>query len=118
MLCTKCRLCCTGAVFADVELSGRVEATAMECLGLEVEEEEGRFLLIQRCRAIGTKGCQVYDFRPVCCREFECKLLRDVESGAIELERALCIVHELRSEIRYGDRKSSREMINSHLLKS
>ena len=88
-LCTRCGLCCDGTLFADVELSGRPEATGLEILGLEVEDgDAGGPLLVQPCRALRGRRCSIYPHRPACCRTFECRLLQDVRRGAVSVGRA------------------------------
>ena len=88
-LCTQCGLCCDGSLFADVELSGRAEATTLEIMGLEIEDDEKNgALLLQPCRALEGRRCAIYAHRPECCRTFECRLLQDVRRGAVGVERA------------------------------
>jgi len=88
-LCTRCGLCCDGTLFADVELAGRAEATRLEVLGLEIEDDDGtRALLVQPCRALEGTRCGIYAHRPRCCRTFECRLLQDVRGGAVGVDRA------------------------------
>jgi len=115
-LCTQCGLCCTGAIFADVELRDEKEATAMECLGLEIEEEDGRSLLIQPCRALRGKRCGVYAHRPDCCRRFECKVLKDFESGKISVTKALGTINRLRGLVKSHDHHAVREFVNRQFL--
>jgi len=88
-LCTRCGLCCDGSLFADVELASQAEATGLEILGLEIEEDDadGK-LLSQPCAALLGTRCGIYAHRPRCCRTFECRLLRDVRHGAVSVERA------------------------------
>jgi len=100
VLCTRCGLCCDGSLFADVELAGRAEATRLEVLGLEVEDDGGRHaLLIQPCRALDGTRCSVYVHRPKCCRSFECRLLQDARRGAVSAERAVEQIVETRQQI-------------------
>src|SRR5437773_10358721 len=88
-LCTRCALCCDGSLFADVELSGPKEATGLEILGLKIEDDgEGGRLLSQPCAAVRGKRCGIYAHRPESCRTFECRLLQDVQRGAVSVERA------------------------------
>ena len=88
-LCTRCGLCCDGSLFVDVELAGRVEATRLEILGLDVEEDDAEGAqLLQPCAALRGRRCGIYAHRPGCCRTFECGLLRDVRRGAVSMERA------------------------------
>ena len=100
VLCTQCGLCCDGSLFADVELGGRAEATRLEVLGLEIEDDGGRHaLLIQPCRALDGTRCSVYAHRPKCCRSFECRLLQDARRGAVSAERAVEQIVETRQQI-------------------
>ena len=89
-LCTRCGLCCDGSLFADVELAGTDEASALEVMGLEIEDanEKDGGLLLQPCRALKGKRCSIYPHRPDCCRTFECRLLQEVKRGAVGVERA------------------------------
>jgi uncharacterized protein len=88
-LCTRCGLCCDGSLFADVELAGRAEATRLELMGLEIEDDDASgALLSQPCRALQGKRCGIYAHRPECCRTFECRLLQDVRRGVADVDRA------------------------------
>jgi Fe-S-cluster containining protein len=101
-LCTRCGLCCDGSLFADVELAGADEASALEVMGLEIEDaDEGDgALLLQPCGALKGKRCSIYAHRPDCCRTFECRLLQEVERGAVGVERASKKVAEALKRIR------------------
>ena len=89
-LCTRCGLCCDGSLFADVELAGTDEAATLEVMGLEIEDADAddRGLLLQPCGALKGKRCSIYPHRPDCCRTFECRLLQEVERGAVGVEVA------------------------------
>jgi uncharacterized protein len=89
VLCIRCGLCCDGSLFADAELAAR-ETAALEVLGVEIEDaDRGEpALLLQPCAAFKRKRCSIYPHRPNCCRTFECRLLKQVESGAISVDRA------------------------------
>ena len=89
-LCTRCGLCCDGSLFADVELANGDEASALEVMGLEIEDadEDGGGLLLQPCGALKGRRCRIYPHRPDCCRTFACRLLQEVELGAVGVERA------------------------------
>ena len=88
-LCTRCGLCCDGTLFADVELAGTREATKLEILGLDVDDDADRPLLLQPCAALRDRRCTVYAHRPGCCRTFECRLLRDAGRGAVSVQHAV-----------------------------
>jgi len=89
-LCTRCGLCCDGSLFADVELASGDEASALEVMGLEIEDddEDGGGLLLQPCGALKGRRCSIYPHRPDCCRMFECRLLQEVKRGMAGVERA------------------------------
>ncbi|MEO8428880.1 MAG: YkgJ family cysteine cluster protein [Verrucomicrobiota bacterium] len=90
ILCTRCGLCCDGSLFADVEMASRDEASALEVMGLEVEDddEDNGGLLLQPCGALKGKKCSIYPYRPDCCRTFECRLLQEVKRGAVSIDWA------------------------------
>ncbi len=89
-LCTRCGLCCDGSLFADAELASGDEASALEVMGLEIEDDdEGEGgLLVQPCGALKGRRCGIYPHRPNCCRTFECRLLQEVKRGMTGVERA------------------------------
>src|ERR1019366_2916682 len=89
-LCTRCGLCCDGSLFADVELASGDEASALEVMGLEIEDDDyyGGGLLLQPCGALKGRRCSIYPYRPDCCRTFKCRLLQEAERGAVGVERA------------------------------
>ena len=87
-LCTRCGLCCDGSLFADVELAGRAEATRLEVMGLEIDDDSDRALLLLPCRALKGRLCGIYPHRPECCRTFECRLLQEARRGVVSVERA------------------------------
>ncbi len=89
-LCTRCGLCCDGSLFADVELASRDEASALEVMGLDIEDddEDDGGLLLQPCGALKGKRCSIYPYRPDCCRTFECRLLQEVRRGTVGIDRA------------------------------
>jgi uncharacterized protein len=90
LLCTRCGLCCNGSLFADVELAGDDEVSALEILGLEIEDadEDHRGLLLQPCAALKGRRCGIYTHRPDCCRAFECRLLQRARRGLVDVDRA------------------------------
>jgi uncharacterized protein len=104
-LCTRCGLCCDGSLFADVELAGRAEATRLEVLGLEIDDDDtDGALLLQPCLALEGTRCGIYAHRPECCRTFECRLLQAVRRGAVGVERAGRRIADARRRIRRANR--------------
>jgi hypothetical protein len=106
-LCTRCGLCCDGSLFADVELAGRVEATRLEDLGLEIDDDADGALLLQPCLALQGTRCGIYALRPECCRTFECRLLQEVRRGAVGVERARVRIADTRKRIRRANRRGT-----------
>jgi hypothetical protein len=101
ILCRRCGLCCDGSLFADVELVGQAEATRLEIMGLEIEDDDADGeLLLQPCVAFQGRRCGIYAHRPKCCRRFECQLLQEVRRGAVTVERALGQITEALKRIR------------------
>ena len=90
ILCTRCGLCCDGSLFADVELASTGETSALEVMGLEIEDTDADdgALLLQPCRALKGTRCSIYPHRPDCCRTFECRLLQKVRRGGVTVEQA------------------------------
>ena len=92
LLCTRCGICCSGELLADVELAPSDDSSALEALGLEIEEDpdrRGGELLIQPCAALRGSRCSIYAHRPKCCRTFECRLLKKTRLGLMTPEAAL-----------------------------
>lgn len=99
-LCTRCGLCCDGTLFADVELAGPVEATRLEILGLDLDDDEaGTELLSLPCTALRGTRCGVYADRPRCCRTFECRLLQGARRGTVTVDQALVEIAEARAQV-------------------
>ena len=101
-LCTRCGLCCDGSLFADVELASGNEASALEVMGLEIEDDDGdgAGLLVQPCAALKGRRCSIYPHRPDCCRTFECRLLQEVQRGEVGVEQAKETIAETLRQIR------------------
>jgi Fe-S-cluster containining protein len=89
-LCTRCGLCCDGSLFADVELASGDEATALEVIGLEIEDDDevDGGLLLQPCAALKGRRCSIYPHRPDCCRAFKCRLLQQADRGMVGGQKA------------------------------
>ena len=103
-------------MFDDVELRDEHEALTVECLGLEVEEEDAAYFLIQPCRALKGTHCSEYEQRPECCRSFECLLLKDYKDEKISKVEALDLVQQVREKMEFSDKGSVRHLIRKHFL--
>jgi len=105
-LCLKCGLCCNGVIFADVQLQAGDDAARLRSLGLVLAGGAPRRLSSRRaaagrrfaqpCTAFDSCRCRVYDDRPKHCREFDCLLLKRVQSGEISHPAAERIVRQAR----------------------
>ena len=86
-LCTKCGLCCTGALhnFAVLEPDELEFASA---LGLTLRTE-GRAGFSLPCKYLGGCACTIYTSRPKVCARYQCQLLEDVKESRLELDTAL-----------------------------
>ena len=115
-LCVECGLCCDGTLFADVELKDTREAAALEAMGLEVDEEDGRELLIQPCRGLDGTRCTIYPHRPECCRTFECGLLMGVRRGQVSRAEAMTVIEEVKELSYAGDIVGACRLIEERFL--
>lgn len=81
-LCVGCGLCCDGSLYGHVKLEAedRARLAAVGAGGLE--------LLLHPCRFFGDGRCTVYDIRPSNCRSYSCRVLEDLDAGAIDLGTA------------------------------
>ncbi len=98
-LCTRCGLCCDGTLFAEVELSGRAEATQLEAMGLEIDSDGALESLPLPCAALKGTRCSVYAHRPHVCRTFECRLLKDVRAGDVTVDEALVSITDTHKQL-------------------
>lgn len=96
-LCAECGLCCNGSLFADVELTPR-ECDRMEAMGFN-GSDDGEALIVQPCGALRGTRCGIYQFRPRCCRTFECRILQEAKRGIITLSQAKARVAEAKKAI-------------------
>jgi Fe-S-cluster containining protein len=99
-LCLECGLCCNGVIFADVQL----QPSEVQCLKSKVQSLDfssssrsaGITKLPQPCAAFDGCRCRIYSDRPTYCRQFECLLLKNVQSGRLEHRAALRIIRTAR----------------------
>lgn len=115
-LCTECGLCCDGTLFADVELRDRKEAVVLEILGLEIEEEGSRHLLVQPCRALQNKRCEIYPHRPECCQTFECAILKKLRSGELSSSIAHNRIADLKRRLNELEPCEGRSVVENEFL--
>ncbi|QDH34777.1 YkgJ family cysteine cluster protein [Porphyrobacter sp. YT40] len=95
-LCTRCGLCCSGALFDFGPLAaGEVEQARAD--DLAVLEAEGEFGFALPCPALDGACCTVYATRPATCRAYRCKLLRALEGEDMTFAEAVERVEEARA---------------------
>jgi len=83
-LCLECGLCCNGVIFADVKLQpSEVRSLKSKLRSLELAQKNGQGKLPQPCAAFDGCRCRIYAERPLYCRQFECLLLKNVQSGRL-----------------------------------
>lgn len=88
-LCLCCGMCCNGVVFADVRFGDRDKAQRLMELGLRLSQKTSGpkrspvFRLPQPCPAFDGTRCVVYKDRPDYCGQFECVLLKALQSGMV-----------------------------------
>jgi Fe-S-cluster containining protein len=88
----------------------------MEAMGLEVDEEDGRQLLLQPCSALDGTRCTIYQHRPDCCRTFECALLIRHRSGQLTKENARAKIHEVKHLAEAAQITEALTLIDQHFL--
>ena len=88
----------------------------MEAIGLEIEEEDGKHLLIQPCAALRGTMCTIYTHRPECCRTFECHLLKQHNNGTIKRVDAVNLIQNVRNLISRKKMEQARAIIEKQFL--
>ena len=86
-LCTKCGLCCTGALHHYAVLDADEIAPARG-LGLALRTS-GKPGFRLPCPKLQNSVCTIYPDRPRVCGRYKCQLLDDVEAGSTSLGIAL-----------------------------
>jgi len=92
-LCLECGLCCSGVIFADVELQFQeIQNLKSKVQSLILRGRSGKTKLPQPCAVFDGCRCRIYSDRPIYCRQFECLLLKNVQEGRVERAKASRIV--------------------------
>jgi uncharacterized protein len=93
-VCLPCGLCCNGVIFADLKLQPQDEPDRLEALGLPLKRRvtPNPIRVCQPCAAFEGGRCRIYADRPKYCREFECLLLKSLQSGRTDRAAALRLI--------------------------
>ena len=98
-LCPNCGLCCSGVLFADVELRAGDNAGRLTKLGLSLVKKESKLAFAQPCACFDGKLCTIYGDRPKRCRTFECGLLKRVRAGELDANVALKTISQTKRQV-------------------
>ena len=94
-VCLACGFCCDGTIFNKVQLEERDNAGKLSLF--QITSEEGNFYFHQPCFAFDrTKGCRIYEARPIKCRMYSCKLLFLLENKKISWRAARDLIEQTR----------------------
>lgn len=85
-LCTRCGLCCTGALHDTAKLDAD-EVVGATALGLPVVDRESPCFALPCPKLEGTL-CGIYGNRPRVCGRYRCGLLQKLEAGDVSFEAA------------------------------
>lgn len=86
-LCSACGFCCNSVLFSEVKFQSGDAVKTLMAKGIKKIRQINGFT--QPCPAFDGKMCRVYALRPRHCRDFVCRLLEGVQSGAITMKAAL-----------------------------
>lgn len=96
-LCLDCGLCCTGVLYARVDMKTPEEEALAEELALPVvTNDAGKQTMLQPCRCYVDGQCSIYERRFSTCRTYRCALLKNVEAGAVPAREALAVIAQAR----------------------
>ena len=93
-LCTRCGLCCTGALH-DTATAESDEVEALRGRGADIIAVEKLYFGLP-CPCLRGTRCGIYEERPRVCSRYRCRLLQDTEAGTMALSDAKLKVHEAR----------------------
>src|SRR5690242_14326460 len=97
-LCPECGMCCNGVLFADVRLMVSDDVKRLAALGLHLERHGRNVRFTQPCPAFDGNLCKVYKQRPTRCAGFECRQLKDVQSGKKTIPAAFEVIRKMRQQ--------------------
>ena len=99
-LCLECGLCCNGVIFSRGQLQPGDDAQQLQNLGLKLVSKRKAQTAAQKfhqpCAAFDGIKCNIYSERPAYCRQFECALLKNFNSGRLDEFSALRAITQAR----------------------
>jgi uncharacterized protein len=98
-LCLACGMCCNGVLFHIVRLQPEDSATALEKLGLKIRRKKREPYFTQPCEMLHGCSCSIYAARPTRCGLFECRQLKDLNSGQTSELEVLQKIEEAKSKV-------------------
>lgn len=101
-LCLACGLCCDGTLFDNVHLGSGDDPSKLKALGQPIAVARAKTPIThfrQPCAVLCTdRKCRIYADRPLQCRNFECGVFKDAQTGRIEATVALRLVKKARRQ--------------------
>ncbi len=93
-VCRACGLCCDGTFFDKVP----VTETEMKEVDFQIHKRKGAKLgFHQPCTGLVDGSCSIYTHRPATCRDYSCKIQKQVMNGSLSQEFALDIVSSVKT---------------------
>ena len=95
-LCLACGACCTGILFSHVKIGDDTSLCIPEKGFRPKHYADGTSYFALPCSHHKDGACTIYQGRPSKCRDFKCRLIRQVKRDAITVEGAYQAVEDLR----------------------
>ena len=104
-ICIGCGLCCDGTVVTHLAVSDESDLGApLRALGVEIIAAADPPVFELPCPALADGACSVFSLhRPHACAQFECRVMLDHDTGAIDRAEALERIDVLRRARDGGD---------------
>lgn len=95
-LCLHCGLCCMGYFHNKAIINNDEDLSIAKQMGASIiEYSDNKQYFEHPCPKFDVK-CTIYPDRPSACENYKCDLLKNVEEGKIEFEKAITIVDEMK----------------------
>ena len=98
-LCLACGMCCNGVLFHIVRLQPGDSAGELEALGVKLRRRKREPYFKQPCDFLQDCTCRIYAQRPVRCRLFECKQLKQLANEEITEIESLRTIEEVKTSV-------------------